>query len=154
MGFCQAQEGRPRLWGAEGSRAICRGIWSVTPHLSASARRTNATARILDVIEFPLRPHVRGDGGGCFFWSGIVKSKLNCRRVVEDVCGETVAMDVIDAPARAAGDTSTSASIIHVGDKPTAVVDLSLSTESPDRLRELSRWLAGIADVLGGASPA
>jgi hypothetical protein len=81
------------------------------------------------------------------------KRTLNCRRVVEDVCGESVAMDLIDAPARAAGDTSASASIIHVGDKPTAVIDVSLSTDSPTRLRELGRWLNSVADFLGDSRP-
>lgn len=73
--------------------------------------------------------------------------KLHSRRVVEDVCGESITIDLIESPRRR-GDTSASATIMHVGEKPAAVVDLSFSTESPDRLRELSRWLAGVADVL------
>lgn len=75
--------------------------------------------------------------------------KFRTKQTTMDWDGQPVRVDLLPAPRRRR-EASASASVMHAGPKPTAVIDLSLSTKRPARLRELADWLNRVADHLSG----
>jgi len=80
------------------------------------------------------------------------KSKLKVKRTIQDWDGEKVAVDQVRIRRRK-GDSSMSATVAHSGRRPSAVIDMSLCTDSYQRVRELGILLNSLADFMGDSDP-